>query len=420
VLREESFVINPHPATSAVVTKPTAQAAVYSRHFYSLDALRGLAALCVVFCHWKYFFFFGKADGPIDLTRMPLYSLFEPFYTNGWRAVDLFFCLSGFIFFWLYSDRVAERRISAWEFIVLRFSRLYPLHFATLIIAAVCQIVLMRVFGSFFVYPNNSLLNFVFQALFLAGWGFTRGLSFNGPSWSISVEVLLYAVFFLLCFFRGNRWWLLIPLALLSNPLDHWQNPGVSRGFASFFVGGMAYYLFLLIWRRGLTRFHVIGFVVSTVLLWIVLPINMNHFTLYGVYHASGWQGHFTIAHKDPIGATILMVTPNACELILFPMTILTLAVCEAFRGTLGKRLAFLGNSSYSIYLLHFPLQLVITLVMLTLSIPNSIFYSPWLVLVFFSVLIPLALGCFHFFELPMQKLLREKLLPGRIKATQP
>jgi peptidoglycan/LPS O-acetylase OafA/YrhL len=82
------------------------------QRFFSLDVLRGLAALTVVFWHWQHFLLVGsRAGGGAPLTR-PLGRTFELFYSVGWIAVDLFFALSGFIFFWLYAEAITERRVS--------------------------------------------------------------------------------------------------------------------------------------------------------------------------------------------------------------------------------------------------------------------------------------------------------------------
>ena len=119
------------------------QTQLLPKHLYSLDVLRGIAALAVVFWHWKHFLIYGAGldlefiNFPeLDYDRQPLFPLFEPFYSQGIRAVDLFFCISGFVFYWLYSNRVRENEVDLRQFSVLRFSRLYPLHFVTLITVA--------------------------------------------------------------------------------------------------------------------------------------------------------------------------------------------------------------------------------------------------------------------------------------------
>jgi peptidoglycan/LPS O-acetylase OafA/YrhL len=175
--------------------------------FYSLDALRGVAALAVIFWHWQDFFFHGTQPDPqFSAPRQPFYSLFRPFYTDGWRAVDLFFCLSGFVFHWLYAQKISDRAVSAREFSVLRFSRLYPLHLVTLLFVAGAQVIWLQRSGSFFVYKDNDLYHFGLQLMMASNWGLERGPSFNVPIWSVSVEVFLYALFFCACLLTRQRW----------------------------------------------------------------------------------------------------------------------------------------------------------------------------------------------------------------------
>src|SRR5262249_45566496 len=81
----------------------------------TLDGLRGLAALLVVFFHIGW---------PNHLTD-------NNFVRNGYLAVDLFFILSGFVIFKIYAESI--RSVGDFRsFICLRFFRVYPLHFATL------------------------------------------------------------------------------------------------------------------------------------------------------------------------------------------------------------------------------------------------------------------------------------------------
>ena len=63
----------------------------------ALDSLRGIAALGILVYHYQHFFQMGA--GPF---AMP-YEEYIPFlYKFGWIMVDLFFCLSGYIFFSYY------------------------------------------------------------------------------------------------------------------------------------------------------------------------------------------------------------------------------------------------------------------------------------------------------------------------------
>ena len=109
----------------------------WPKRLYSLDVTRGIAALAVVLWHWQHFAFNGSAP-PLDFdsTSQPLYIPLKIFYERGDWAVQYFFLLSGFIFFWLYASAIAKKEISFIRFWIQRISRLYPLHLVTLIVVA--------------------------------------------------------------------------------------------------------------------------------------------------------------------------------------------------------------------------------------------------------------------------------------------
>ncbi len=103
-------------------------------------------------------------------------------------------------------------------------------------------------------------------------------------------------------------------------------------------------------------------------------------------------------------------------KILLYPATILALALLETYRGTLGKRFALLGALSYSCYLLHFPLQLVFMEVADKVGLrgrSNAFFYSPVSLLLFFGLLIPLSVCTHRHFERPAQIFLQKRLLRG-------
>jgi len=122
-----------------------------TEHLYSLDILRGVAALAVVLWHWNFFFSLGTEN--IQRQDMPLYDSLSILYTSGHFSVDLFFCLSGFVFCWLYADRISEKRISAYDFFVFRFSRLYPIYIVSIFFIIINQIIIKENMGGVF---NNA------------------------------------------------------------------------------------------------------------------------------------------------------------------------------------------------------------------------------------------------------------------------
>jgi peptidoglycan/LPS O-acetylase OafA/YrhL len=377
------------------------------RHFYSLDALRGLAALSVVFWHWQHFFCRGTKLASFSVTRQPLYRAFWPFYAEGWRAVDLFFCLSGFIFFWLYGSKIGRGTISPRGFALLRFSRLYPLHLLTLLLVAAEQLLFRSRHGSFFVYPYNDARHFVLQLLFASHWGFQYGYSFNAPVWSVSMEVLLYFTFFVTCRLGMRRWWHLVLFVLAGLLIMMRVHPDLGRGVSSFFMGGLSFHAVDRLHRNDFSRRALQGIVVITVLAWLVVPSVLFLGLPSRIYHVGFPAGEPTILGKHLVAVAVSQINFLSYNLILFPLTVTALALVESRRGALGKRLSFLGHISYSSYLLHFPLQLGFVLIGSSLSPGSPFFYSPVSLVLFFGTLIPLSLGSYWFFEKPARSFLR-------------
>ena len=129
--------------------------------FYALDTLRGLAALLVAIYHfgvWHH----KEFDYP------PLWNWAPILYTHGWIMVDLFFCLSGFIFFWKYSKAIYEKSINFYKFIFLRFTRLYPLHLTTLIIVGVGQLVIYQLDKDYYIFKLIDFKHLILNIFFMS------------------------------------------------------------------------------------------------------------------------------------------------------------------------------------------------------------------------------------------------------------
>ena len=160
-----------------------------------LEALRLLAAFGVLVWHYQHFLF-GNGVLPTPPANQPFHALLAPFQAYGYAGVELFWCLSGFIFAWKYASPIHAGGVSFARFMVLRFSRLYPLHLATLLLVAAEQWFWFQRHGTYFVYSLNDLKHFLLNLGFASFWGFQDGYSFNGPSWSVSAEILVYVLFF--------------------------------------------------------------------------------------------------------------------------------------------------------------------------------------------------------------------------------
>jgi peptidoglycan/LPS O-acetylase OafA/YrhL len=353
--------------------------------------LRGVASLAVLFWHWPHFFYAGTRPERVAAEKLPLYDFLYPLYLQGGLGVDIFFCLSGFIFYWLYADALGGKAVSGREFFVLRFSRLYPLHLVTLLAVAAGQDLYLRMTGGYFVYSHNDAYHFLLNLLFAPAWDFEAGFSFNAPVWSVSVEVALYVFFFALC--RLLPVWAPVLLGVAAAGLfvvePHYLPLG--RGIAAFFIGGTVY----LVYRRIVASGYV-----AALARW--LPWLLGVLWLLGLVALSLPQG---VGPAWPNRMPHLYTT-----LVLFPLTILTLAVVETRRGPLMRGAAFLGDVSYSSYLLHFPLQLAAAGAAIALGLDRSVFSSAWTLAAFIAVLLALSFASYRFLELPAQRALRRRV----------
>jgi peptidoglycan/LPS O-acetylase OafA/YrhL len=342
------------------------------------DALRGIAALSVVFWHWQWLYSPpGEFTPPVDPSIQPFFWLLAPLYRYGVWGVEMFFSISGFVFFYLYADAIAQRRVTLATFANYRFSRLYPLHLLTLLIVAALQAAYFSHHAAFFIYQINDLRHFIMQLFFASNWSPRSPYSFNGPIWSLSIEVMLYAMFFVLALARLTYPVVIAALALVGALIIR-DYAFIGHGMLSFFSGGLCFYLV----RRWRTN------------------------------HQIDWTAALSMAAVI-IGATVIQrikhgvgLAETVAEVIAFPAIIVALSMNEDRLKPIMSRLRWLGNISYSSYLIHFPLALLLVTTAGYLGIvvnPSA----PWLLLAYLLVLMALSLLSFHYFEAPTQRLLR-------------
>ncbi|HEY5348014.1 MAG TPA: acyltransferase family protein, partial [Rhizomicrobium sp.] len=100
---------------------------------------------------------------------------------------------------------------------------------------------------------------------------------------------------------------------------------------------------------------------------------------------------------------------------IVSPLTLMALALHEHFGGGAWRRLSFLGDISYSTYLLHFPMQLGLALFALRFGLTPQNFQNIPAMAAFFLALIALGAASHYGFERPMQKLLRGRAIRAAV-----
>lgn len=156
----------------------------------SLTPLRGVAALWVVLYHYN-----------IWASNLGLDDYFQ-IVDQGYLAVDLFFMISGFVMAHVYRGAILEDvRGSYLPFLGGRVARLYPLHIFILLLflasalsARTAAYMATGVFKPIPLEGARSLLALAANVFMLQGLK-AGTLSWNYPSWSISVEFLAYLLF---------------------------------------------------------------------------------------------------------------------------------------------------------------------------------------------------------------------------------
>ncbi len=348
-----------------------------------LEVLRFLSALAVLVWHYQHFWFMGT-DLPAHFVRsdQPLYPFFRLFYEWGVYGVQVFWFISGYIFFWKYLASIRDRQVSGWRFFVLRASRLYPLHLLTFALVAALQWAHHAHTGRFHVYPANDAYHAFLQLFMASHWGLQQAESFNGPIWSVSLEVLAYLGFFVFARWvavRGHTALCVAAVALVSAVAFQLKMGPVFQCLFCFFVGGL-----VVLWgETAFARTHRRAIAVAAVAYVIGLALACRALNLFD---------RKLVVHLYITTATPLLLHLLATEVRL--------------SGWLARWAATAGNTTYASYLLHFPLQLGLVLWATATGwvVPRD---QPIFFLAYLGVSLALGMLTFRYFEMPMQDRLR-------------
>jgi peptidoglycan/LPS O-acetylase OafA/YrhL len=350
-----------------------------------IELLRFLAAFGVLIWHYQNFMIGAPDHHPVAMTAQPLYAVLAPLYLYGDSGVALFWCISGFIFTWKYLHPINAGGVPFGRFLWLRFSRLYPLHFATLLLVAALNAAYFSGHGEYFIYPVNDLKHFLLNLGFASYWGFQADKSFNGPIWSVSVEILVYFLFFAISRrVRGSIW---TDIAVVLA--------------ASIAYAGLRRFAGLKLDVFGATTFFYIGAAACRVnAVLAALPTEQRR--------RWGWVLSGVVLVACALVATRVLKIAGA-SLVLFPALILLFQLAIQPRtSAAANAIAAVGNLTYASYLIHFPLQIAMVLVLERFAMPaESLFYGPYLLPIYLTLVLGLSVVVFHAFERPAQAGLR-------------
>ena len=363
-------------------------------HYEILDGLRGVAAVMVIIFH-----LFEAHAGGSHLTQI---------INHGYLAVDFFFMLSGFVIGYAYDDR--WNRMTVGTFFKRRIIRLHPM------------VIMGSIVGAAFFYfqespcfppiENTSIGTMLLVMLLgctllplplkfdIRGW--TEMHPLNGPAWSLYYEYIgniLYALFIR----RLSNKALTVFVVLLGVALaafavfnvSTYGNIGVGWTLEGVnFLGGSLRMLFPfslgMLMSRNFKPMKVKGaFWICTIALIALFSVpyleGLEPLCMNGVYEAF-------------------------CVIVAFPIILWIGASGTTTDKQSTKICKFLGDISYPVYVIHYPLMYLFY----AWLIENQLYTlgETWHVaLCVFILSIILAYLCLKLYDEPIRKYLAKRFL---------
>jgi peptidoglycan/LPS O-acetylase OafA/YrhL len=327
-------------------------------HYEILDGLRGVAAIYVLCLHIMEAHSIGAPDYPYDTV-----------FNHCYLAVDFFFVLSGFVIGYAYDDRWGK--MGVWTFFKRRIIRLHPMVVIGMVLGA-----LLFYFGASSLFPLISgtpvwkMLLYLLLGILLIptppsadirGWEEMHTL--DAPAWTLFFEYignLLYALFIrkfstkALAVFVGLAACATVYLTLTNGSViggwtfnAHHLHIGFTRLFFPFFAGLLMFRLHKLgSIKNAFLRCSVILTVlfvmprIETVYIWCKgLPLS--------VVRDEAWRN----SHLWMNGIYEMLVI-----LFVFPLVVYMGASGKVTGRFSSKLCKFLGDVSYPVYLVNYPL----------------------------------------------------------------
>lgn len=373
-------------------------------HYELLDGLRGVAAILVLFYHIFEGFSFaevtnGAGDGIIRTLN------------HGHIAVDFFFILSGFVISYAYDDR--WNKMNTWQFFKRRLIRLHPMLIMGAIIGclAFASVGFERWDGS--TAPTGWVMTALLLTMFMIpavpGVPYeVRGngemFPLNGPGWSLFFEYIgniLYALFM-----RRMSTRILTTFTILLGIAHAW-----------FFIGNVSGYDMI-----------GVGWTIDEVNFWgglvrMLFPFSMG-MLIARTFKPRKVKGAFWICSialvvlfSVPYIASSGAISLNSlyefiCIAFIFPL-IVWLGACGTASGTTGKMNRVLGELSYPLYIVHYPIMYIFY----AWLIKNNIYTLDNCLGVAALVIvssIALAFLCLKLYDEPVHRWLTRKLMKNR------
>jgi peptidoglycan/LPS O-acetylase OafA/YrhL len=117
-----------------------------------------------------------------------------------------------------------------------------------------------------------------------------------------------------------------------------------------------------------------------------------------------------TIAALATLGYRLDLISSFMFQTLAFPSAVLGLAFLQTLRPKAGRAVRLIGDLTYASYLLHFPIQLFMILVIRALGLTVD-FTTIVMLVIYLVTVVGLAIPVHFGFELPAQSWLRRRML---------
>ena len=346
------------------------------RNLVSLDGLRGIAVLAVMFSHFNRF-----------LPAIPAFVPMKVLFTYGWSGVDLFFVLSGFLITGILTQTKSAANYFQ-SFYIRRFLRIFPIYYAALIVIF-AVIALMPSIPNV-PPPSERWTYFLYIDNWLPFWTGVWPPNVVGHFWSLAVEEQFYVLWPFVVFLVSERFlWRLIPVLItaalvLRITLATHGVPseaimlGTFTRMDSLLIGALGALLYkkLSQWQAPRALPWIAGgclalFALGTWLFdWKSLEIQNFGFT-------------------ETIGYSLLAIA--------FGAIVLACAINDDRKSAVQrflhlKPLGLVGRYSYGMYVYHVPFLGICELLILR-HLPNALVNAPWFTVVYVAFL---AVGTYY------------------------
>jgi len=315
----------------------------------TIQLLRGLAALAVVIHH---------IAGYLKETHH--LSIFHNYGRIGFAGVDLFFVISGFIIHFT-SKSYLNNPSKLGEYWKKRIIRVYPIYWIVTIGIFIVQFVLPILNKSAALNTGYPMEVSAFLKTFTL---FPVHFAINPVSWTLSFELFFYLMFSLLII--SKRLWVIPACVLIFSGwhtfVEQYQHLHFGYNYYNFFFSSynieffLGYLLFIVYDRNLLSLPTWLAWIGVLASIFVVLR------TGYGVIDGDYYKRFLSFGLPSVILLYSLLQLEERQQLSIHPFFII------------------LGDASYIIYLIHFPMiffmNKVLLLVNIHLTNQGLIYYS--------------------------------------------